>query len=118
MSDAAAQLLARIRSAREWWLELGDGRAVKWRLPTWEEQTLILRGGRDQYRAIVGLVTDWRGVTERDLDPDAADKPAPWSEELWQALLADRIDWLPALMAAVVEKLAARKQAQEQARGN
>jgi hypothetical protein len=119
--DATAELIARIRAARLYWLPLDDAatRQVQWRLPTWEEQIRLMRGGVEQYRAATGLVVDWQGITEADLEPggDAA-HPVAFSDDAWRLALDQHVEWVPVLLAAVIAKLDERRAAQEAARGN
>ena len=118
MSDATAALIARIRAGREHWLELDDRHAVKWRIPSWEEQGRMMLGRMEQMRVAVGLVIDWRGFVESDFVPGVASKPLEFSPELWDAALVDHIDWVPKLMRASIDGIAARADAQKAASGN
>lgn len=100
MSDAAAiaDAVARLRAARELWIELDTPprRAVRLPLPGWVERAHMAQMPRVEFlQALLGRVDAWRGFTAGDAraqGPDAA-ASLPFSAELWQLLLDDNAAW-------------------------
>lgn len=119
MSDLS-DLAARIRAGREQWFELDDPprRAVKWRLPDWEEQMRLGARGLEPMRVVVQLVQDWRGFTQADLEPGADPRPLAFTHELWELALAEQLAWVNKLLAHVFDVVKARTDARQAASGN
>lgn len=94
-------LIARLLAARERWVELEPGVAVKLRRPA-VHQLAELRRGAEGY---LDCAVDWRGVTEPLLLAEPAaqpDPPAlPFDLELWRTAAGDRADWLSAVIEAI-----------------
>lgn len=107
MSDAAADLLARMLAARERWIDVGDdGAALCVRRPA-EAQMAALRGGLTPESAAAHVVR-WRGVTVGAVLGAAASEaergiPAPFTPELAAAVLLDRVGWLNAVAEALAD---------------
>lgn len=123
MSDATEALLQRIRAAKQRTLPVGDGRrTLQWRLPEWDEQYRLGRGGLEGVRAAVGLVHGWQGFTERDLVPPDTEGFGDAAVSFTPAALDQALAAQPALLGqlleAVNEESARRRQAQEAASGN
>lgn len=124
MSDASDALVQRIRAGRRRRLPLADNRrALVWRLPDWEEQVRLARGGIEAGRAALGLVDGWEGFTERDLvaaDMAAhfADTPVAFESQLLELAVAADMSLLTVLLEGVNAEKQRTKAAQEAASGN
>lgn len=99
---SATDLVARLLAARERWVDLEPGVAVKLRRPA-VHQMAQLRRGADAY---LECAVDWRGVTEPLLLGQAGDGPEQpaalaFDLELWRTAAGDRADWLAAVIEAI-----------------
>lgn len=88
MSEA---LIAKLRAARERWLELAPGKRVCIRRPG--EVSLAKLGGRIDVEQLCGNVVAWDGITEADLFPGASEVSVPFDAALWAEVIVDRADW-------------------------
>lgn len=117
---AAADLVRRILAARERWVEVDPGRALRIRRPGEADFGRFARGGAG-VDAFAACVVGWRGVLLSDLLPDTppgGDQPAPFAPEVVAEVLRDRADWLGTVADAVVSDIRAHLDAREAARGN
>ena len=108
----AAGHIARLRAARQSWVELEPGKRVQILRPAEAElQDFYTRPEQTEIdRALLcarKYVTGWEGVTEADLlgAAIAAPDPVPFDADLWAEVVKDRMDWLgvvsQALLAAI-----------------
>ena len=119
MADLS-DLVARVRAAREHWFELDSPprRAVKWRLPDWEETLRLGMRGLEPMRVVVGLVVDWRGFTQADFEAGAEPRALEFSAALWELALAEQVDMVSALTAHVAKTVNERAKARQASSGN
>lgn len=115
MPRAASDLVAALYAARERWVDLDEGKAVRVRRPAEAEWSRVRRSGPE---AFVACVTDWRGFTEADVDPEGGNDKVPFDAELWAVLALDRSDWLGKVIEAVADDIKARTEAAEARRKN
>lgn len=114
-ADVLHPLIAALRSAREKWVDVAPGKAVKIRRPTEAEFPAFVRvvdGKRSlsvELHHVQQYVTDWRGFTEADLlgaTVGVADA-VPFDAALWAEVVADHLEWLKpaaqALLAAITQ---------------
>lgn len=101
-----AALLDRLRSAREFTVQLAIGKRLRMRRP--------LAAQMSRFRAGVSLelvaehVVGWDGITEADLLPGVgSDSPAAFSPELAAEVLMDRPDWAAPASHELVESIKA-----------
>ena len=104
-------LAQRLRERREFWVQVGEGKRIKVLRPREAEfvefidqQGTMFAGPEHVRRYVVG----WDGITEADLlgqEVGAAD-PAPFSQELWDEVVSDRLNWLKPVAAALLHAIA------------
>lgn len=123
MSEHAA-LIRQLLAAREHWVDLEPGKAVKFRRPLEGESEGMLRGHPKRFRVVLEDVQrfaiDWRGFTEADLLGKGIgnDDPLPFDAEVWSLAVGDNLDWLHAATAGLGDLLVKRLEARLAARGN
>ena len=120
MSDAVADAVARLRAARELWVELDDPpcRAVRLPLPGWQERARMATMPRLEFlQALMARVDAWRGFTQADalLTGDA---PMPFSAEVWELLLDLNEPWIVRVVEDYGAATLARAAAAETVSGN
>jgi hypothetical protein len=125
MSDQST-LLRQLLAAREQWVDVAPGKAVRFRRPLEGEMEAMFRtvDGRRSFR--VGLddvrrcAVDWRGFTEADLLGAAVggSDPLPFDSEVFGAAIGDNLDWLQAAIEGLGEMIVTRMAARAEARGN
>jgi hypothetical protein len=113
---SAAELVAALLAARETWLELEPGRRLRVRRPV---EGLLGELRRNGIFGYCDAVVDWDGFTERDVLGEAAEPvPLPCEPELVRQLVADRGDWLGALIDHLRAQIEAHAAASEARRKN
>jgi hypothetical protein len=114
------QLIDRMLAAREQWVELGAGKAIKIRRPD-ELQLLTMRRGAEVLLGVEMMVSqafDWRGFAESDLIPSGASDPVPFDREAWRLWLGDHRDCWPIVSDALGEAIEAHRSKFEAAEKN
>lgn len=117
-TDPASVLLQRLRAAREYVVELGDGRRLRARRPL-ASQLMEFRAGLTPER-LASLVIGWDGVTEADVLGPAlgSQEPAAFSAEVCVEVLGDRADWMGTLAEQTLRVISEHIAAQEAAAKN
>lgn len=115
------------RRAREFTVDLGDGRVAILRVPTRHELELASLGNEDRgpvdaaktLRAMLeGAVVGWSGIQTSDLVPTTVATPVPFTSDAVALLLDERPDWADRLRTALTDALVARTKALESDRKN
>ena len=108
----SAALIARLRVARQLWIDLEPGKRVQIIRPTESDIGEFLRGENGGRAMVADLaqvrkyVTGWEGITEADLlGASGASDPVPFDAELWGEVVADRGDWLKIVAAALLASI-------------
>ncbi len=120
MSDAVADAVARLRAARQLWIELDDPprRAVRLPLPGWQERVRMAGMPRLEFlQALMARVDAWRGFTQAET-MGQGDDPLPFSAELWELLLDINEPWIVRVVDAYGAATQARSTAAEAVSGN
>lgn len=123
MSDHAA-LIRQMLAAREHWIDLAPGKAVKFRRPMEGELEGMFRGTPKRFNVLLEDVSkyaiDWRGFTEADLlgQGIGTSDPLAFSAEVWALAVGDNLDWLQAARRGLEAVLASRIEARLTAAGN
>ncbi len=123
MSEHSA-LIRQLLAAREHWVDIEAGKAVKFRRPLEGEFEGMFRGTPRRFRVLLEDVRrfaiDWRGFTEADLLGKGVgnDDPLPFDAEVWGLAVGDNLDWLQAAAAGLEDILAKRLESRLAARGN
>lgn len=113
-----ADLIARMDAQRSQWVDLPGGKRVLVRRPLEADfRTLPLDPDTPLYAwrpAVAEFVADWEGFTEADLLGAAigASDAVPFSEALWERVLADRNAYLEPVVNAIVRAVSEYAQAQ------
>jgi hypothetical protein len=116
----AKELVLALRRRRESWVTLAEGKRVKIRRPpeTGLREFLTIVDGKRTW--LVGLeavqrhVVDWDGFTEADIlgASVGSSDTVPFDADLWSELVANNIEWLndvaAALLKDIVDFLAAK----------
>ena len=101
-----AALLDRLRSAREFTVELAPGKRLRMRRPL-AAQMPRFRGGFS-LELMAEHVVGWEGLTEADLLPGAGrDSPAALPADAAAEVLMDRPDWAAPASHELVESIKA-----------
>lgn len=98
-------ILQKREQYRETWVELGDGKRVRFRRPLIAHTLTMHR--QPVLDAVVSAVVDWEGWKEADLLPSGADEPVPYHADLFRDVVADRLDWLAKIDTALGESITA-----------
>lgn len=115
----SAELIARVLAAREAWVDLEPGKRVRIRRPS-EAELPSFRAGvtaEKWARCCVG----WEGFSEADVLGAAlgsGNSMVPFDLDLWVTLALDRLEWVGAVSAAVVESITAHLDARSTAGKN
>ena len=123
MSEHAA-LIKQLMAAREHWVDLAPGKAVKFRRPMEGDLEGMFRGTPKRFSVLLEDVqrhaVDWRGFSEADLLGKGVgnDDPLPFGAEVWALAVGDNLDWLQAARAGLESVLASRIEARLAAQGN
>lgn len=123
MSEA---LIRQLLSAREHWIDVAEGKALKIRRPLEAEmQTMFRRvegkpAFRVEFEDVLRFATDWRGFTEADLLGDAvgSSDPAPFDREVVRIAIGDNLEWLQSAINGLSDLIIERMTARATARGN
>lgn len=113
MSEA---LIAKLRAARERWVDLEPGKRVCIRRPG--EVSLAKLGGRIDVEQLCGYVVAWDGITEGDLFPGASEVSVPFDHALWAEVIVDRADWAGKVAAETVSMVSEHVAKREAVSGN
>lgn len=119
-------LIAQILAARESWVDLGGGKAVRIRRPAEAQFAALVRveAGKRQLRVeladVQRCVTGWRGFTEADLlGPTVGNADAlEFDAGVWAEVVADRVDWLGTVGQALLNAIASHAERAQAAAGN
>lgn len=88
---SAEEFKARLAASREKWVEIGDGRALLLRRPSYLQQCEMRdkSPGAESYMTalIQTSAKDWRGFTAADLLPGEPDEPIKFDAEMMQAAM-------------------------------
>lgn len=119
-------LIAQLRAARESWVELGGGKAVRIRRPAEAEFPGFVhvvdgvRQLRIELAEVQRYVTGWRGFTEGDLlGPTVGNSdPLEFNAEVWAEVVADHADWIAATAEALLKAITGHFDRTQAASGN
>lgn len=114
MAKTAEDLIAALHAARERWLDLEEGKAVKIRRPPETQWPRLRVSGTEAFSA---CVVDWKGFTEADLGGDGSEK-VTFDPALWAAASVDRMDWMAKVIDGVTEDIKAHAAKTEERRKN
>lgn len=125
MSEHQA-LIAQLRAARESWVDLGGGKAVRIRRPAEAEFSALVHtvGGVRQLRIelaeVCRYVTGWRGFTEADLLGAGIGNSdvLPFDAEVWAEVVADHTEWLAPTAEALLHAITSHAERTQAAAGN
>ena len=108
----SAALIAQLLAAREQWVDLAPGKAVKFRGNP--KRFAVLLADVQQY------AVDWRGFSEADLlgSTVGSSDQLPFSAEVWALAIGDNLDWLQEARQGLEGILADRLEARLALRGN
>jgi hypothetical protein len=126
MAAEMQALIAALRSARESWVDLGDGKAVRIRRPAEAEFASLVRTEAGQRQLRIELaevrryVTGWRGFSEADLlGPTVGNRDdLAFDADLWAEVVADRTDWLATVAQALLKAITDHAERAQAAAGN
>lgn len=113
MSEA---LIAKLRAARERWVELEPGKRVLIRRPG--EVALAKMRGAIDVESLCGYVVEWDGITEADLFPGAAEVSVPFDALLWAEVVCDRAEWAGRIASEIVAMVSEHVGKREAVAGN
>ena len=120
----SAALIAQLLAAREQWVDLAPGKAVKFRRPMEGDFEGMFRGNPKRFAVLLADVqqyaVDWRGFSEADLlgQTVGSSDPLPFSAEVWALAIGDNLDWLQEARQGLERILADRLEARLALRGN
>lgn len=125
MSEHQA-LIAQLRAARESWVDLGGGKAVRIRRPAEAEFSAMVRTVNGQRQLRIELpevklyVTGWRGFTEADLLGAGVGNSdvLPFDAEVWAEVVADHTEWLAPAAEALLKSITDHAERTQAAAGN
>jgi hypothetical protein len=95
-----AELVKRMRAAREQWVEAGGFRFLIRRPTDWE---LAKKAQGSRFELVFEHVVDWDGVREADLIPGGSDEAQSFDAAVWRDFIADRPDLWERLLEAVID---------------
>lgn len=98
-------ILQKREQYREAWVDLGDGKRLRFRRPL-IANTLVMHR-TSALEAAVSASVGWEGFTEADFLPSGGSDAVPFDADLWRDLAADRIDWLLKVDAAIGDAIKA-----------
>ena len=107
----ASQLLARLRERREIEVQVGAGKKVTILRPREAEFSEFVGTDGKMFAGVEHVrkyVVGWDGITEADLlGPElGASDPAPFSRELWEEVVSDKLAWLKPVAVALLKAIA------------
>lgn len=121
----SARLIAALLAARKSWVELEPGKRVQiLRPPEAALHEFNVQGGENNVermlRCVVKYVTGWEGFTEADLIGAALApaEPVSFDAGLWAVMVADRVDWIRVVMAALIDAINTHDRAKQAAAKN
>jgi len=130
-SDEATSLIARLRAAREVWVQLppgphGQPRAVKFRRPAEAEVLGLIttvagrRSLQVELPTVQAYAVDWRGITEADLlgDTVGSSDEVPFDAAVWAEVVADKLGWLQPCAQGLLDAITAHMARQDEAAKN
>ncbi len=107
----STELIARIRSARMSWIDLGGGKRLRIiRPPEAEFSDFLSTGGNVSAQwaidRVVKYAEGWEGFSEADLmgaELAPGDAMPPFSKELWEIAVSDNQNWLTAATTGLLD---------------
>jgi hypothetical protein len=114
---AGPQVLALLKKRREKWVDLGDGRKVKFLRPSEIEYgKMLVMDKADPSKAswsvgaedVRRCVCDWEGFSEASiLGPEigASDVMVPFDKELFDEMVSDEIAWVSKVANAILDSI-------------
>lgn len=126
---AGPNVLAQLRKRREKWVDLEDGRRVKFLRPTEIEYGKMLVTNADGQSATwsVGIedvrrcVVDWEGFSEASIlgaDIAPTDVMVPFDKDLFNEMVSDDVLWVSKVANAILESVIAQVSNRELATKN
>lgn len=116
-----------IKAQRSSWVDLEPGKRLRVSRPTeFEIQRDLLKTAADgtpqlkvQFADVVSYATDWEGFTEAGLVGSAgASSPVPFTREVWEAVAADRAEWVGKIAKKIIDLIVAHQSAKGEAEKN
>lgn len=109
----APNLVAQLRKRRERWVDLGDGRRVKFLRPVESEQGEMVKFEGTEATWTVGLdqvrkfVIGWEGFTEASIvgADVGGDLVVPFERELFDELVSDDLAWVGKVARAILDSI-------------
>lgn len=112
----ASLILQQLRKRRERWVDVGDGRRVKFLRPTETDFPKMLKIDEASQKAtwnvtidhVKMFVVDWEGFSEASLlgsDIAPADQMVPFDPELFAEVVGDDADWVVKIANAILQSI-------------
>lgn len=111
----ANHLVAQLRKRREVWVDVGDGRRIKFLRPLEAEHKKLLKfdgkGTATEWAVDVAevclFVEDWSGFTEANILGPAigSDQIVPFDKELFAEMVSDRSEWIAKVARAILDSV-------------
>jgi hypothetical protein len=98
-------LLQKRLAFREEWVDLGDGKRVRFRRPLMAGTLALQR--KPALDSVVENVVDWEGFTEADVLPSGGEDAVPYDADLFRDVVADRLDWILKIDRAIGDAITA-----------
>jgi hypothetical protein len=106
-------LLAQLRKRREKWVDLGEGRRIKFLRPAESDQGMMLKVEGNKATWAVGIdqvrefVVDWDGFTEANiLGPEiGGDMTVAFDRELFEEMVKDDVSWVGKVAQAILDSV-------------
>ena len=110
---AAVDLVAKIRKAREFRIEIDSRRSVVARRPTDAEFFGFAQRGSNYSDIAADCVVDWSGFTEDDLIGGGGSDPVKFDARLWREWISDRQSLWEKFATAILESYNEHREKQE-----
>lgn len=121
----SAAIIARLRSARQSWVELEPGKRIQIiRPPEADMQDFIPKEGESEVdrmlRAATKYVTGWEGITEADLLGEALASPEPvkFDPALWAEVIRDNRGWMMKVAVGLMDAVSTYENARRESAKN
>jgi hypothetical protein len=98
-------ILQKREQYREAWVDLGDGKRLRFRRPL-IAHTLVMHRAT-ALEGVVSASVAWEGFTEADFLPSGGSDAVPFDADLWRDVAADRLDWLIKVDTAIADAIKA-----------
>lgn len=112
-TNSADDLLKRMRSARERWVDI-DGYRFLIRRPTVYQIARWRASGDDELVLLAQAIVGWDNVRERDLIPSGADELVPYDHDVLAEWISDKPELMSELMQSIASIISERERAIEE----